>query len=127
MKLKSVYHIFLSSSILLAACNAVDRSGEQPFAPTVKTLGVASGNDETIFNGEVVASPNSDVLECGFLYGNDTLRVTLKCDEVNALFTASTDSIEAGDYFAVAYARNGVGTSYGDTVRFSVSNQTSMK
>ena len=64
--------------------------------------------------------PNSDVLECGFLYGNDTLRVKLKSEEVSLLFSAYADSLQNGNYYAVAYARNGVGTSYGDTVRFQI-------
>ena len=39
-------------------------------------------------------------------------------------FTAVTDSLSAGTYFAVAYAKNGVGTSYGDTIHFTILPQS---
>lgn len=119
MKLHTLLYI-LPSFILLLACNGVDRSGEQPFAPTVETLAAEAAGDGVLLNGRVTDSPNSDVLECGFLYGNDTLRVKLKSEEVSLLFSAYADSLQNGNYYAVAYARNGVGTSYGDTVRFQI-------
>ena len=37
------------------------------------------------------------------------------------LFRATADSLESGSYYCIAYARNGMGTAYGDTVRFSIS------
>lgn len=119
MKLYTLLYI-LPSFILFSACNGVDRSGEQPFAPTVETLAAEAAGDGVLLNGRVTDSPNSDVLECGFLYGNDTLRVKLKSEEVSLLFSAYADSLQNGNYYAVAYARNGVGTSYGDTVRFQI-------
>ena len=84
------------------------------------TLAAEAAGDGVLLNGRVTDSPNSDVLECGFLYGNDTLRVKLKSEEVSLLFSAYADSLQNGNYYAVAYARNGVGTSYGDTVRFQI-------
>ena len=36
-------------------------------------------------------------------------------------FGVMTDSLGAGDYYAVAYAQNGVGKGYGDTLRFTIS------
>lgn len=87
MKLHTLLYI-LPSFILLSACNGVDRSGEQPFAPTVETLAAEAAGDGVLLNGRVIDSPNSDVLECGFLYGNDTLRVKLKSEEVSLLFSA---------------------------------------
>ena len=74
MKLHTLLYI-LPSFLLFTACNGVDRSGEQPFAPTVETLAAEAAGDGVLLNGRVTDSPNSDVLECGFLYGNDTLRV----------------------------------------------------
>ena len=121
MKHFLLYAFLLTS--LLCACNGVDRSSEQPLPPTVQTLGAAAEGHKATFNGQVTDSPNSDVLECGFLYGNDTLRVTVKCEAPSTIFTAEADSIDAGTYFAVAYARNGVGTSYGDTIHFEITGE----
>ena len=119
MKRHTLLYI-LPSFLLFTACNGVDRSSEQPFAPTVETLAAEAAGDGVLLNGRVIDSPNSDVLECGFLYGNDTLRVKLMSEEVSPLFSAYADSLKNGNYYAVAYARNGMGTSYGDTVRFQI-------
>ena len=105
---------------LLLACGE-DRSGEQPFAPTVRSLGATVVGDSAVLTGEVTASPNSHLTECGFAYGTDTMRATCQADTATAMFTATTDSLGAGTYFAVAYAKNGVGTSYGDTLHFTIS------
>ena len=35
-------------------------------------------------------------------------------------FDVIADSLESGDYYCVAYAKNGMGVSYGDTVIFVV-------
>ena len=59
---------------------------------------------------------------CGFKYGNDTLRAEVQAAEPLPSFSAETDSLGAGRYFAVAYAQNGMGTSYGDTLYFTVSD-----
>ena len=118
--MKPIRFLPLLLALLLVACNAVDRSGEQPFAPTVETLDAESVGDSALLHGAVVASPNSDVKECGFTYGNDTLETKVKCAEAATLFSAYTDSLAPGTYFAVAYSRNGIGTSWGDTVRFVI-------
>lgn len=107
---------------LLTACMGEDRSGEQPFAPTVKTLDATAAGDSALLRGQVLTSPNSDVTACGFSYGNDTLRKTVACTEVATVFEAYTDSLGAGDYFAVAYATNGIGTTYADTVYFTITH-----
>ena len=104
----------------LTACNPVDRSGEQPFAPTVKTVSATAKADSARLDGQVLTSPNSDVTACGCVYGNDTLRTEKAAAAPAMQFTVWTDSLGAGDYYAVAYATNGVGTSYGDTVRFTI-------
>jgi len=101
-----------------AACNPVDRSDEQPLAPTVKTVSAEVVADSVLLTGEVLTSHNSNVTVCGFSYGNDTLRSQVKCAEAATVFSAYTDSLGAGTYFAVAYATNGIGTTYGDTITF---------
>lgn len=73
-----------------------------------------------MLTGAVKASPNSRLAECGFNYGNDTLRLEAKAPEPAELFAVETDGLEPGRYFAVAYARNGVGTSRGDTLYFEI-------
>ncbi len=104
---------------LLASCGD-DRSGEQPFAPTVVSRGCEVVADSVVMTGEVTASPNSSLTRCGFVVGNDTLRREVDAREVAWAFTAVADSLEAGDYYAVSFATNGMGTSYGDTLRFTM-------
>ena len=102
-----------------AACGE-DRSGEQPFAPTVQSVGVEVKQHTAVLTGAVLASPNSSLKECGFAYGNDTLRAKCTVAEPAATFTAETDSLGAGHYYAVPYASNGVGTTYADTLYFDI-------
>ena len=102
-----------------AACGD-DRSGEQPFAPTVQSVGVEVKQHTAVLTGAVLASPNSSLKECGFAYGNDTLRAKCTAAEPAATFTADTDSLGAGHYYAVPYASNGVGTTYADTLYFDI-------
>ncbi len=113
-----IYYIALP--LFLGACNPVDRSGEQPFAPTVQTLDAQEVGDSVRLKGLVLTSLNSDVTDCGFHYGNDTLRLTVKAPAPTTTFSACTDSLGAGAYFYVAYAKNGVGTGYGDTLHFTI-------
>lgn len=103
----------------LASCGE-DRSGEQPFAPTVVTRSVEVVADSAILTGQVTESPNSSLTQCGFCYGNDTLKVTATASEATESFSIVTQALGEGDYYAVAFAENGVGTSYGDTLRFSI-------
>lgn len=110
----------LALGTTFAACGE-DRSGEQPFKPTVVTADMATQvGDSVQLMGYVTASPNSSLKECGFTYGNDTLKATTVADSALTTFTAFTDSLGKGTYYAVAYARNGVGTSNGDTIWFEV-------
>ena len=106
-------------SVLTASCGE-DRSGEQPFAPTVQSVGVEVKQHTAVLTGAVLASPNSSLKECGFAYGNDTLRAKCTAAEPAATFTAETDSLGAGHYYAVPYASNGVGTTYADTLYFDI-------
>ncbi len=110
----------ITTLILLASCSGEDRSGEQPFAPTVETIGAEVVADSARLSGHVLSSPNSPLTICGFKYGNDTLRVTINAPAPTTTFTAYTDSLGAGDYFYVAFATNGIGTSYGDTLHFTI-------
>ena len=105
--------------IALGGCTGEDRSGEQPFAPTVETVSATPDGPTARMEGLVTASPNSTLLKCGFRYGNDTLVLSTDA-ELQDCFFAETDTLEAGTYYAVAFARNGVGTSYGDTLWFEI-------
>lgn len=117
-------HIFLPILtfllLLLAACAGEDRSGEEPQLPTVHTLDVVQTDSGQLFGGIVLTSPNSSLKACGFYYGNDTLDVTLTCEEAADTFYLTVDSLLTGTYYVEAWARNGMGTSAGETVIFSV-------
>lgn len=104
-------------SAFLLSCGE-DRSSEQPFAPVVHSLCALVVGDSALLTGYVSESVNSSLKSCGFSYGNDTLRASCEAPEPAETFTAVTDSLGAGVYFAVAFAKNGVGTSYGDTIYF---------
>jgi len=109
------------AATLLAACAGEDRSGEQPFPPTVRTLDAAARGDSVRLTGEILSSPNSKVTGRGFFYGNDTLRVqVLSHDTLTATFSEVIDSLRPGFYYAYAFAANGMGTSNGDTLVFYI-------
>ena len=112
--------VMLAIAASAAAACGEDRSGEQPFAPTVQSVGVEVKQHTAVLTGDVLASPNSSLKECGFAYGNDTLRAKCTAAEPAATFTAETDSLGAGHYYAVPYASNGVGTTYADTLYFDI-------
>lgn len=109
---------FFSAAIFILFSCGEDRSGEQPFAPTLTFVGITVEGDSARLTGEVLSSVNSSLVECGFLYGNDTLRAVAKAPFPVTVFTAVTDSLGAGTYYAVPYAKNRVGTTYADTVTF---------
>ena len=75
---------------------------------------------EVTMHGIVTASPNSPVIRCGFYYGNDTLHTDTLLPEVAYDFSAVFHHLDAGSYYAYAFAVNYVDVSYGDTVRFTV-------
>lgn len=116
-----IHHLlyFAMSALAIVSCTGEDRSDEQPFAPTVETVSVTADGPTAWMEGQVTTSPNSSLLECGFRYGNDTLTLSTDAD-LHDLFFAETDTLEAGIYYAVAFARNGVGTNYGDTLWFEI-------
>ncbi|MBR1712114.1 MAG: hypothetical protein IJ722_01750 [Alloprevotella sp.] len=112
----------LGVSFLLSACLGEDRSDEQPFPPTVQTLAPRVAGDSCFFYGQVLASPNSRVTGRGFYYGNDTLRVQLVSSgaDVSDAFRDTVASVLPGRYFVCAFAANGMGVAYGDTLYFNV-------
>lgn len=110
--------------LLLSACGE-DRSGEQPFKPEVVTLSADGADGSAVLRGAVTASTNSMPTGCGFRYGNDTLRASAPAELPGGPgglgeFTTTVEPLLPGDYYAVAYATNPMGTTYGDTLRFSV-------
>lgn len=113
--------ILVVISTLTVACSGEDRSGEQPFAPTVETLSAEVMGDSCLLRGAVTSSPNSSLRGVGFAYGNDTLRLTAVSDTCTELFQATTQALRPGIYFAVAFAENGVGKTIGtDTLYFEI-------
>ncbi len=121
MKVKYPLFTLLAAAPLLYTACGDDRSGEQPFAPTVKSVSAVADGDSALLTGFVTSSPNSTLKKCGFVYGNDTLRKEKASETAGETFGVMTDSLGAGDYYAVAYAQNGVGKGYGDTLRFTIS------
>lgn len=109
----------VTASVLLASCGE-DRSGEQPLAPTIVMGGAVQQGDSVCLSAMVTSSVNSSLKECGFYYGNDTLALQTKADSAAASFQAFTDSLGSGEYYVVAYAKNGVGTTKADTAHFTV-------
>ncbi len=109
---------------VLAACSGEDRSGEIPRVPVVNTVSANVAGDSCVMTGFVSESHNSSMKECGFMYGNTdsaSAAIKLKADTMRT-FSAVADSLGKGNYYCVAYARNGMGTSYGDTINFAVGN-----
>lgn len=119
MKLFVYISALIAAVPLFLSCGE-DRSAEQPFAPEVQTLGYEQDADSVILFGKVLSSMNSSLLQCGFAYGNDTLRLKTVASEPAEEFKAATRPLEKGTYFAVSFAQNGVGTSYGDTIYFKI-------
>jgi hypothetical protein len=110
------------AAVALAACSGEDRSDEMPRVPQVETLDAAVVGDSCTMCGRIIESHNSSLKECGFVYGREDSASdsrTVKADTV-ALFSASAAKLAAGAWWYAAYARNGMGTSYGDTLRFTV-------
>lgn len=118
--MKKSLFAFPASLLLLCACAGEDRSGEQPFPPTVRTYSCVVDSGRCTMAGVIEASPNSRVRKRGFYYGNDTLRIDLPSADSTAYFTAVADSLRPGTYYSVAYATNGMGTSTGDTLYFEM-------
>ena len=118
--MKHLLHPFLTLSCLgLCLSCGEDRSGEQPFAPTVQTLDAIPSGCRAELRGVVTSSPNSSLTECGFHYGNETLRKSVTAEPAWE-FSAMTDTLQPGHYYVTTYATNGMGTTNGDTLYFDI-------
>ena len=118
---KALRYLFAALLPTLVACNPEDRSSEQPFAPVVQNSEIQVIGDSCLLSGEVISSPNSSLKACGFRYGNDTLRTETLSEVPLMKFQAYTKQLQPGNYYAVAFAQNGVGKSYApDTVYFTI-------
>lgn len=107
-------------SVLGLSCSGEDRSDEMPRVPVVSTMSAIVSGDSCIMTGCVIESHNSPVKECGFIYYSDSIASNkIQCD-TTSVFSAIVDSLSKGEYFYAAYARNGMGTTYGDTLQFTV-------
>ena len=118
---KALRYLFAALLPCLIACNPEDRSSEQPFPPTVQNTAAQVIGDSCLLSGEVTTSPNSSLKACGFKYGNDTLRTETMSEVPLMKFEATTKKLEPGDYYAIAFAQNGVGKSFApDTIYFTI-------
>ena len=120
MRYTFITAVLLATAAMAVGCNGEDRSGEQPFAPTVATVSATPGGDSCVFAGQVLLSPNSVVSARGFRYGNDSIAKGVVSADSTDAFAAVADSLASGSYYVVAYATNGIGTSYGDTLTFTI-------
>lgn len=112
--------VLCSNCMVQCSCSGEDRSDEMPRIPVVSTVSATVNGNSCTMNGTVVESRNSSLRECGFFYGETgAASVKIKADTTK-IFEVKADSLEAGDYYCVAYAKNGMGVSYGDTVEFIV-------
>ena len=108
---------------ILCSCSGEDRCDEMPRVPVVRTTSAVAVGNVCTMSGMVEESHNSALRECGFVYGMaGENSVQFKTDTART-FMAKVDSLEDGDYFCVAYAKNGMGVSYGDTLRFVVNEK----
>lgn len=92
--------------------------------PVVTTLAPTSLVDTgATLKGNVVSDCGSAITARGFRWGrldeaqaHDTVAATAGTGEFNVVLTQLT---EQTDYFVIAYATNGTGTAWGDTVKFT--------
>lgn len=105
---------------LLSACAGEDRSDERPRLPEGVAVSVEEQGDSCNLNGVVGESHNSSLTACGFYWGNDTLSNEVDMDSASFKFSTLVGNVGSGTYYAVAYAKNGVGTTTSDTVFFNI-------
>lgn len=110
----------LALAVGFESCGGEDRSGEMPQLPKVKTLSAEVVGDSCVVTGLVVESANSRVVNRGITYGNDTLRAEAEASDTLETFRAATARLQSGTYFVAAYAENGMGKAYGDTILFTI-------
>lgn len=114
--------LFVLAVVMLAGCSGEDRSDEMPRVPEGVVCTAAASGDSCRLTGVVGESHNSGLLSCGFYWGNDTLSNEIEMDSASYAFSAVVDSLQAGSYYAVSYATNGMGTTLSDTVYFRITN-----
>ncbi len=112
--------LILSAALLTLSCSGEDRTGEIPYAPTVRIDPVIIDSNRATLQGTVLSSPNSSLVACGFFVGNDSLKKELRCESPSVVFRCQADSLTAGCHFAVAYAKNGIGQTTSDTLWFTI-------
>lgn len=119
--MKPLLTLLLSLATLLSfSCSGDDRSGEVPYAPTLRIdQPVIEGNSVTL-RATVLSSPNSSLVACGFFVGDGLQEEELKCDTPSTVFSCQIDSLASGRHYAVAYAKNGIAQTTSDTLRFSI-------
>ena len=108
------------SLLLLAAACGEDRSDEQPFPPSVETLGCTVDGGRARLSGRLVSNRNSLVTELGVQCWNDSLDQSYTADAGTSDYEVVTDTLDAGTYHYAAYAVNGMGKAYGDTLSFDI-------
>ena len=110
----------LSAALLTLSCSGEDRTGEIPYAPTVRIDPVTIDSNRATLQGTVLSSPNSSLVACGFFVGNDSLKKELHSEIPSTVFRCQTDSLTPGLHYAVAYAKNGIGQTTSDTLWFTI-------
>ena len=122
MSLKSLtfkYLFFFVPFSVLLSCEGEDRSNEKPLKPVVRTVSVNCDSSICKMEGIIESSPNSGIKSCGFFWGNDTTAQKAEAGSTQWAFSEEI-KLSAGKYYCVAYATNGMGTSYGDTIFFEM-------
>jgi uncharacterized protein (TIGR02145 family) len=94
--------------------------------PTVDTDAATSVTETTAtLNATITATGGAVVTATGFKYGTDaglTTPTDIAVGGTSSPFTGSLTGLSPGtQYWAVGYATNSVGTSYGDTITFTTS------
>jgi uncharacterized protein (TIGR02145 family) len=96
-----------------------------PAAPTIDTQAESSLTATTATLNATFTDGGSSVTATGFKYGTDALLTSpldVTGSGTTSPFTAALTGLTAStQYWAVGYATNAVGTSYGDTITFTTS------
>jgi uncharacterized protein (TIGR02145 family) len=97
---------------------------DPPTAPTVDTDAATSVTETTAtLNATITATGGAAVSATGFKYATNSELTTptdIAVGGTSSPFTGSLTSLSPGtQYWAVGYATNSVGTSYGDTITFT--------
>jgi uncharacterized protein (TIGR02145 family) len=99
---------------------------DPPTAPTVDTDAATSVTETTAtLNATITATGGAAVSATGFKYATNSALTTptdIAVGGTSSPFTGSLTSLSPGtQYWAVGYATNSAGTSYGDTITFTTS------